>query len=655
MGKKRAKDRGTSPKIDNSSDLTGQGDPKCYICDDIIYYSSTGQLAQLISNIKKQILRDSRHTPVTRKTNEEKNALSETAAEKEREKKEEQKDEEKLLKEINQESHSCTVPVRGFVNLGNTCFFNAVLQNLSQTFLLRELLSDFRDEEKSVLITPSSSLELEPLRVQLPRPGALTLAMCQLLNEVQVTKKDRVTPEELFKQVATRFKGFQQQDSQELLRYLLDGMRSEENIRVTAGIQNALKISGRPSEQKTLVKEYESNGVTKNFVERVFGGELTSTVMCTECKTVSEVVEVFLDLSLPVADEAYRKTAGGFANSRLKKSESAESGRSVETPQTSGNEDLLTGSGSKYQQKKAKKQARKQAKNQRRQQKLDAKSTPDLLTNQSEDASPEAPPPSADADDNASDLISQTEPTKQNQDEDDGEEENSTFNGFSSLSEEGIEKQEGKEDAGHEETALTTSVRALTLSEDQQKEVESGAESEIDLGAESGFVVVNADPKAAFSSLSSRVALNTSECSVEASLYQFTQVEQLTHTNSLLCGRKKVYTEAMKQMLISYPPPVLTLHLKRFQQGVQEGQTQLLYSLYGIVEHSGTMRTGHYTAFVKARPRTHTSSASLNGATDVEVPPKGSWFHISDTSVHSVTEARVQASQAYLLFYERIS
>ncbi|KAL1261160.1 hypothetical protein QQF64_008987 [Cirrhinus molitorella] len=34
---------------------------------------------------------------------------------------------------------------------------------------------------------------------------------------------------------------------------------------------------------------------------------------------------------------------------------------------------------------------------------------------------------------------------------------------------------------------------------------------------------------------------------------------------------------------------------------------------------------------------------------------KGSWFHISDSSVHPVTEAKVQTSQAYLLFYEKIS
>lgn len=38
------------------------------------------------------------------------------------------------------------------------------------------------------------------------------------------------------------------------------------------------------------------------------------------------------------------------------------------------------------------------------------------------------------------------------------------------------------------------------------------------------------------------------------------------------------------------------------QQNVSEGKTQVLYSLYGIVEHSGTMRSGHYTAYVKTRP-----------------------------------------------------
>lgn len=49
----------------------------------------------------------------------------------------------------------------------------------------------------------------------------------------------------------------------------------------------------------------------ESSVERVFRGEMTSTVMCKECKTVSVVTESFLDLSLPVADEVRSLWFGG--------------------------------------------------------------------------------------------------------------------------------------------------------------------------------------------------------------------------------------------------------------------------------------------------------------------------------------------------------
>lgn len=140
-------------------------------------------------------------------------------------------------------------------------------------------------------------------------------------------------------------------------------------------------------------------------------------------------------------------------------------------------------------------------------------------------------------------------------------------------------------------------------------------------------------------------------------------------------------------MLISLAPPVLTLHLKRFQQAgftlrkvnkhikfpeildlapfcalkcknVAEENTRVLYSLYGIVEHSGTMRSGHYTAYAKARTAsTRLSNLALHGdnlqGLEME-SAKGQWFHISDTHVQAVPTAKVLNSQAYLLFYERI-
>ncbi|XP_076833235.1 ubiquitin carboxyl-terminal hydrolase 16 isoform X2 [Brachyhypopomus gauderio] len=634
-------------------------------------------------------------------------------------------------------SDNGTVAVRGFSNLGNTCFFNAVLQNLSQTRLLRQLLGDLRDEERSVLLKPPPSSALEPLQVQLPRPGALTLAMCQLLNEIQETKKSVVTPRELFTQVckkAARFKGFQQQDSQELLRYLLDGMRAEESCRVTAGILQALKGAGKGSdpEQKKLVKEYEGNGVTRSFVDRVFGGEMSSTVMCKHCKTVSLVTEVFLDLSLPVADEAYRKK-NQRKGVQQRNSVCEDGGRDI--PLANGTEDMPTGAGSKYQQKKAKKQAKKQSKNQKRQQKQGAKVTLDSLTNQNTGDALEVPPPGvdgqvADTEGGEDQLMSQsvtTDPAEQNEDGPPGEEEEEEekslqgcvsvqstscmdSKGSSPLSEErtALDKplehkrgEEEEEEEGESSTPpsreteeLTEAVEALSLlaapEEERQDREEPGDSLE--------YVVVNRDPELAFHALASRAAPDKQECSVESCLYQFTKVEHLTESNSLLCAtctkrqtspkgsdgtKKNVYRDALKQMLISSPPPVLTLHLKRFQQvgysvckvnrhvqfpqvldlgpfcslickGVEEGQTQVLYSLYGIVEHSGTMRSGHYTAFVKTRPQAQTTLQ--NGTEPGETaPPKGCWFHISDSSVQPVTEAKVQNSQAYLLFYERIS
>lgn len=117
-------------------------------------------------------------------------------------------------------------------------------------------------------------------------------------------------------------------------------------------------------------------------------------------------------------------------------------------------------------------------------------------------------------------------------------------------------------------------------------------------------------------------------------------------------------------------------------KGVKPGQKKILYSLYGLVEHSGHLHAGHYTAYVKVRPNIGLALNFLNnGVANVKeyvqrysecvfngnvndseeseemeeklVPP-GRWYHISDSRVSEVTESAVQRAQAYILFYERI-
>ncbi|XP_063991239.1 ubiquitin carboxyl-terminal hydrolase 16/45 [Diachasmimorpha longicaudata] len=199
------------------------------------------------------------------------------------------------------------------------------------------------------------------------------------------------------------------------------------------------------------------------------------------------------------------------------------------------------------------------------------------------------------------------------------------------------------------------------------------------------------------------------ECSIQSCLNQFTARELMSGSNKVGCeactarenkGKKGkiVCTSSTKQYLISRVPAVLILHLKRFQSQrfsfrkvtkhvafpmildlapvCKYHDKSKVYSLYGVVEHSGTMHGGHYVAYVKARqpleannprwdflPKVGTCDVEeISGETanidDVDVekvqPPPGRWYLVSDSRVMEVDEATVLKSEAYLLFYERI-
>ncbi|PIA36067.1 hypothetical protein AQUCO_03400162v1 [Aquilegia coerulea] len=158
--------------------------------------------------------------------------------------------------------------VHGLANLGNTCFFNSVMQNLLAMDKLRDY---FINLDRSV--------------------GSLTMALKKLFIETSSESNSRsgISPRNLFGCICSRapqFRGYQQQDSHELLRCLLDGLCTEElNMR------------------KSLVSSKEDgvkSDVGSTFVDMIFGGQLSSTVCCMECKHSSVVHEPFLDLSLPV-------------------------------------------------------------------------------------------------------------------------------------------------------------------------------------------------------------------------------------------------------------------------------------------------------------------------------------------------------------------
>ena len=177
---------------------------------------------------------------------------------------------------------------------------------------------------------------------------------------------------------------------------------------------------------------------------------------------------------------------------------------------------------------------------------------------------------------------------------------------------------------------------------------------------------------------------------------------------------QNVYTKATKQYLICELPAVLTIHLKRFQQygfRLEKSNKQVnfpltldmspytskmcanisskkpvLYSLYGLVEHSGKLNCGHYTAFVKQNSKTsdsrqflganrlchlkkmfaqwknleehsndlNTEKLETDASSYEQVNPDDKWYYISDSRVTEMPISKVLKAQAYILFYERI-
>ena len=92
--------------------------------------------------------------------------------------------------------------------------------------------------------------------------------------------------------------GRQQQDSHELLRFLLDGVRAEEEKAAGGGGK-----AGKKGSAATSSAPLPDPAASPSFAERVFGGQLASAVACG-CGSASTTLEPFMDLSLPVPPAA---------------------------------------------------------------------------------------------------------------------------------------------------------------------------------------------------------------------------------------------------------------------------------------------------------------------------------------------------------------
>ncbi|KAJ8664475.1 hypothetical protein QAD02_006137 [Eretmocerus hayati] len=167
----------------------------------------------------------------------------------------------------------------------------------------------------------------------------------------------------------------------------------------------------------------------------------------------------------------------------------------------------------------------------------------------------------------------------------------------------------------------------------------------------------------------------TAPTSLVECLERFTKAEHLGSTAKIKCNNCQTYQESTKQLTMKQLPIVASFHLKRFEHSsIQDkkistfisfpeqldmtpfmsqrrnGNNKTLlqsrhkngenptfsdnrYSLFAVINHEGSLETGHYTAFIRQQ--------------------RDQWFKCDD---HLITRARLKDvlnSEGYLLFYHK--
>ncbi|WFD27597.1 ubiquitinyl hydrolase 1 [Malassezia nana] len=189
------------------------------------------------------------------------------------------------------------IGLTGLKNFGNTCYMNATIQCLSATLLLSQYLLD--GTYKTAINTQN------PLGTR----GALAHALAQLLRTIWSEQYASVAPSafrDAIGRFAPLFQSHEQQDSQEFLTFLLDGLHEDLNRvlqrppALELGETQQAELNRLPPQLASVVEWSMYRRRNDSVVVDTFQGQLRNQLTCLTCGHTSTTYNAFMSLSLPV-------------------------------------------------------------------------------------------------------------------------------------------------------------------------------------------------------------------------------------------------------------------------------------------------------------------------------------------------------------------